>query len=69
MQARKRKLSTHSPRLDTIIQGEELATFCDKNDDEDEAIYDLYDPELFAGLPVVLQLIGRTVLMRRASLQ
>ncbi|KAF4564834.1 hypothetical protein EYR36_002774 [Pleurotus pulmonarius] len=28
---------------------------------EDEAIYDLYDPELFAGLPVVLQLIGRTL--------
>ncbi|KAJ8519145.1 hypothetical protein ONZ45_g3862 [Pleurotus djamor] len=28
---------------------------------EDEAIYKLYDPKLFAGLPVGLQLIGRTL--------
>ncbi len=34
MQTRKRKLTTHSPRLDTIIQGEELATFSDNHDDD-----------------------------------
>lgn len=39
MQTRKRKSTTQSPRLDTITQGEELATFSNHGDEDQDPSY------------------------------